>query len=64
MFAEKSDKLLKNISSEKLTVTKFCYKFYQHWIFKLNKHKLKYIQLGILKRSFYNIKTNNKLVNS
>ena len=49
--SEKSDKLLKIISSKteiKSKSNNFCYKFYQHRIFKLNKH----------------IKTNNKLVNS
>ena len=66
MFAEKSEKLLKNRSSKTEIYTKsnnFCYKFYQHRIFKLNKHK-KDIQLGISKLPFYNIKTNNKIVNS
>ena len=54
MFAEKSNKLLKTISSKTeiktKAVTKFCYEFYT--------------RLGISMWSFYNIKTNNKLVNS
>ena len=65
-YAEKSDKLLKNISSR----TEIKTKSNKILLYVLSTQDLqieqaqKYIQLGILKESFYNIKTNNKLVNS
>ena len=66
MFAEKSDELLKNISSKTEIKTKSNKIVLQILSTQdlQNEQAQKCIQLDISKWLFYNIKTNNKLVNS